>query len=240
MGETEVPEAATVLIVDDHRIVAEALTSHLRQQERLDRVEFALSLPEARVALRSFSPHVVLLDEVVGGEPGTDLIVDLALAPAPPRVVMVSAGNDSDAIIDALDAGVDAWVGKDARVEVLMAAIEEVLAGHMYLAPPSRRPVLRRLLEQRTGRRVRTFVDDLSPRELEVLRCLVAGLTRAETAGRLYLSPNTVRTHVQNLLKRADVHSTVALVAAARQAGVQPADEPEPTLRQPDRMVRST
>ncbi|MGZ4536411.1 MAG: response regulator transcription factor, partial [Nocardioidaceae bacterium] len=66
-----------------------------------------------------------------------------------------------------------------------------------------------------------SFVDDLSPRELEVLQLLVAGLSRAEVAERLVVSPNTVRTHVQNLLKAADVHSTLALVAVAREAGVE-------------------
>jgi len=62
----------------------------------------------------------------------------------------------------------------------------------------------------------------LSPRELEVLRHLVAGLSRDEIAGRMFVSPHTVRTHVQHLLRRAEVHSTVALVARAREAGVGP------------------
>jgi two-component system nitrate/nitrite response regulator NarL len=96
----------------------------------------------------------------------------------------------------------------------------------MYLYPPSVEPVIRRLLDERGANRAPTFVDDLSTRELEVLRCLIAGMTRAEVAQRLFISPNTVRTHVQHLLSRARVHSTVALVAAARSAGVGSVDDP--------------
>ena len=241
--EAPTPAADTVdvLVVDGHRIFAEALASHLGRQQGFGRVEFALSLDEARVTLRSFTPGVVLLDQDVRGKRGTDLIPDLPRTPTPPRVVMVAASTDCDTIIDALAEGVDGWVGKDSRGDQLLLAIDEVMQGHLYLHPPTRRPVVRRLLEQRTGHQAPTFVDELSPRELEVLRCLVAGLTRADTAQALFVSPNTVRTHVQNLLRRADVHSTVALVAAAREAGVQPIDGPpaaEPA-REPG-MVRMT
>ena len=233
-------EAVDVLVVDDHRIFAEALASHLGRQPGIGRVEFALSLDEARVMLRSFAPGVVLLEQTVRGKRGTDLIAELPQTPAPPRFVVVSESTDSDEIIDALAAGVDGWVGKDSDGDQLMFALDEVLRGHLYLHPPARRPVVRRLLEQRADHRPPTFVNDLSPRELEVLRCLVAGLTRDQTARTLFVSPNTVRTHVQNLLRRADVHSTVALVAAARVAGVAPLDDPAGPRRPPDRMVRLT
>jgi DNA-binding NarL/FixJ family response regulator len=68
-------------------------------------------------------------------------------------------------------------------------------------------------------------VDNLTPRELEVLRCLVSGMTRAEVAQHLFVSTNTVRTHVQSLLRRADQHSALALVAFARSLGVKGIDE---------------
>jgi len=73
-----------------------------------------------------------------------------------------------------------------------------------------------------------SLLDDVTSRELEVLRCLVAGMNRAEVASRLFLSTNTVRTHVQSLLRRADVHSTLTLAAVARDLGVTGIDEPEP------------
>ena len=98
----------------------------------------------------------------------------------------------------------------------------------MVLSPTAVEPIVVRLLdsiraETRAGRK--DFVSALSPREYEVLRCLVAGMSKKEIAQRLYLSVNTVRTHVQHLLYAADEHSTIALVAAARELNVTGIDD---------------
>jgi two-component system nitrate/nitrite response regulator NarL len=215
----------TALVVDDHRVFAEVVVARLRALPGVERVEMALSLNEARSLLPSFAPQVVLLDEDLGGERGTDLIPAIKARDPAARVVMVSGTDDASRIIAALEAGADGWVGKDARFDALVRACAAVLDGHLHLYPPVVEPVVRQLLQRRAASWAGSFVDDLSPRELEVLRCLVAGMTRAEVARRLYISPNTVRTHVQHLLGHAQVHSTVALVAAARSAGVQ-AEEP--------------
>jgi two-component system nitrate/nitrite response regulator NarL len=215
----------TVLVVDDHRVFAEVLAAQLRLEPGIERVGVALSLEEARVVLRSFTPQIVLLDYDFDGEPGTDFIPELKSRSPGSRVIMVSGMDDSLSIIESLEAGAEAWVGKDAGFATLVQASMAVLEGHLYLYPPSVKPVIRRLLDERGAKRPPTFVDEISARELDVLRCLIAGMTRAEVAQRLYISPNTVRTHVQHLLSRAQVHSTVALVAAARSAGLKSVDD---------------
>ena len=225
------PPLDRVLVVDDHRVFAEVLAEHLHRRAGVERVEVAHSLDQARVVLRRFEPQVVLLDYDMGGSTGTELLPELRTWRPPLAVVMLSAVTDPDAVIAALEAGADGWVGKDGRLDLLLGASTQVLAGDLYLSPPTLRAVLTRLLEDRAGGSARTFVDALSARELEVLRCLVAGMSRAEVAKRLFISPNTVRTHVQNLLGRADVHSTVALVAAARAAGVLPLEPERPGTR---------
>lgn len=230
-----VPEQAgssgmRLLVVDDHRIFAEVLANHLRQDSGVNEVETAFSIDEAKAVLNRFSPQVVLLDNDVHGERGTALIPELVRMHPRAHVVMLSATSDSDTIIEALEAGAEAWVGKDSGVDVLLLAAHEVMRGNVFLYPTTLKPVIRRLLDRRRGATEPTFVDQLSPRELEVLRCLVSGLTRAEVARRLFISPNTVRTHVQHLLQRAEVHSTVALVAAARGAGVDGIDHPSPGI----------
>ena len=85
--------------------------------------------------------------------------------------------------------------------------------------------VLRELTAARKHRtESERLVESLTPREREVLRCMVAGLGRKAVAERLYLSPHTVRTHMQNVLGKLGVHSTLAAVALARRAGVGPVD----------------
>lgn len=212
-----------VLVVDDHRIFGEVIAARLRSLPRIDAVDVATTVEEAMARIRVRRPDLVLLDYHLGDLIGLDLLSHLG-AHRPP-VAIISSNEDPEAVGAALQAGVAGWLVKHARVTELLTACELLLAGEMVISPRVLRPLMTRLLDPgRGGSRTGTFVDDLSPRELEVLRCLVAGLDRAQVAQRLYLSPNTVRTHVQRLFKRAGVHSSLALIAQARAAGVTPVD----------------
>jgi DNA-binding NarL/FixJ family response regulator len=215
----------SLLIVDDHRIFAEVLAMRLEQEARVADVELAHGLDEARTLAGKGSHDVVLLDYHLDGHVGTELIASLRELPKVPQVVMLSASEKTEEIIASLDGGASAWVLKGAPVGLLMRATEEVLAGRMYLHPTAVRGVVEHLLADLRNQHETTFVDDLSERQLEVLRCMVAGLDRAEIAQRLYISANTVRTHAQHLLRVADVHSTLALVARARELGVRGIDD---------------
>jgi DNA-binding CsgD family transcriptional regulator len=100
-----------------------------------------------------------------------------------------------------------------------------VLRDETHLPPALLTGVLRELTAARKHRtESERLVESLTPREREVLRCMVAGLGRKAVAERLFLSPHTVRTHMQNVLGKLGVHSTLAAVALARRAGVGPAD----------------
>lgn len=225
------PGHSRVLVVDDHRLFGEALAGRLLRLNCFDAVQVATTIEEARGWIRAWSPDLVLLDYHLGDVIGLDLLPHLGPHRAP--VAILSSNVDPDAIVAALQAGVQGWLVKHARVEELVMACEALLAGDTVISPRVLRPLLTRLLDSSAaGPRSGTFVDDLSPRELEVLRCLASGLDRAQVARHLHLSPNTVRTHVQRLFKRANVHSTLALVAKARAAGVPAVDgvvrSPEP------------
>jgi two-component system nitrate/nitrite response regulator NarL len=228
-----------VLLVDDHRVFAEVLAMRLRGERGIGEVEIAFSIGTARAMANLIHPDVVLLDYDLAGESGLDLIAQLEEQGKRPPVVMVSAGHDPRLIVEALERGAEAWVPKDAGFDVLLGAVAEVLRGHLYLPPEALRSVVERLVEQAHGPTTpeHSFVDDLSSRELEVLRCLVSGMTRVEVAQRLFISTNTVRTHVQNVLKAAELHSTLALVAAARERGVTGIDD-EPHERVVERRTR--
>jgi DNA-binding NarL/FixJ family response regulator len=225
-----------LLLVDDHRVFAEVLASHFRAEPKIDAVEVAFSLAGARAMVNTFRPDLILLDYQLADELGLELLPDLNRMESPPDVLMLSGTSETRLIVTALDAGVQGWVNKEARFETLVLAATEVLSGHMYLPPPTLKPVIRYLLAgAKVHEKEPSFLDGLSPRESEVLSCLVAGMSRAEVADRLYVSVNTVRTHVQNLLRAADQHSTLSLVALARDLGVRSIDSadagPENGLR---------
>lgn len=210
-----------VLIVDDHHVFAEVLALRLMAEGHCRSVTVASSLAEARPKLRAMGDGLVLLDYHLGEEAGLDLLDDIARLPGSPKVVILSGSRDADEIVTALQAGVDGWLVKNEGFETLVDVAADVCTGTMRLPASALRDVVHRLQRVARPQRARhTFLDDLSAREREVLECLMTGLTRDEIAERLFISRNTVRTHVQNLLKRAGVHSSVALVARAREAGL--------------------
>jgi DNA-binding NarL/FixJ family response regulator len=215
-----------VLVVDDHRVFADALALRLRSEPDIAEVEVAFSVGEGRALANRRRPDVVLLDYNLDGECGTDLIATLRALDPPARALMLSGASETSSVIASIESGAEGFVLKDADLEVLLTAVSEVLHGRLYLDPALVGPVVTKLLREARGPSTApTWVDELSPRELEVLRCLVDGMTRAEMAQRLFISTNTVRTHVQRVLAHAQVHSTPALVAVARRLGVAGVDE---------------
>jgi DNA-binding NarL/FixJ family response regulator len=139
--------------------------------------------------------------------------------------VVLAERDDPRQAASALQAGAGGWVAKDCSLSRLLQVIRGVLKDETHLPPALLTGVLRELTASRKHRtESEQLVESLTPREREVLRCMVAGLGRKAVAERLYLSPHTVRTHMQNVLGKLGVHSTLAAVALARRAGVGPAD----------------
>jgi DNA-binding NarL/FixJ family response regulator len=146
------------------------------------------------------------------------------------RTVVLAERDDPLRATTAVQAGASGWVAKDCSLARLLAVVRGVLRDETHLSPALLTGVLRELTAVRKHRtESERLVESLTPRELEVLRCMVAGLGRKAVAERLVLSPHTVRTHMQNVLGKLGVHSTLAAVALARRAGVE-AVEPGPAF----------
>ncbi|CAM5655742.1 Response regulator transcription factor OS=Streptomyces chartreusis OX=1969 GN=HUT05_28555 PE=4 SV=1 [Streptomyces chartreusis] len=237
-----------VLVVDDHRIFAESLAAALAAEPDVD-VSAAGSGPAAlrsleRAAAEGRRFDVLLVDADLGGnvpgvrpavpvqEVGEDGLVDgislvTGVRSAQPavRTVVLAEKDDPRRAALALQAGASGWVAKDCSLSRLLTVIRGVLRDETHLPPALLTGVLRELTAARKHRtESERLVESLTPREREVLRCMVAGLGRKAVAERLYLSPHTVRTHMQNVLGKLGVHSTLAAVALARRAGVGPVD----------------
>ncbi|MFF7360875.1 LuxR C-terminal-related transcriptional regulator [Streptomyces sp. NPDC008125] len=231
-----------VLVVDDHRIFAESLAAALTAEPDVD-VAAAGSGPAAlrcldRAATEGRAYDVMLVDAELGGTPaaggspqqgspvdGISLVAGVREARPGVRTVVLAERDDPRRAAAALQAGASGWVAKDCSLQRLLAVIRGVLRGETHLPPALLTGVLRELTAARKHRtESELLVESLTPREREVLRCMVAGLGRKAVAERLYLSPHTVRTHMQNVLGKLGVHSTLAAVALARRAGVGPVD----------------
>ncbi|MGW7817051.1 LuxR C-terminal-related transcriptional regulator [Streptomyces puniciscabiei] len=239
-----------VLVVDDHRIFAESLAAALAAEPDVD-VSAAGSGPAAlrcleRAAGEGRRFDVLLVDSDLGGHvPGTrpavpvpvqeggedglvdgiSLVAGVRAAQPAVRIVVLAEMDDPRRAALALQAGASGWVAKDCSLSRLLTVIRGVLRDETHLPPALLTGVLRELTAARRHRtESERLVESLTPREREVLRCMVAGLGRKAVAERLFLSPHTVRTHMQNVLGKLGVHSTLAAVALARRAGVGPAE----------------
>ncbi|MET7933853.1 response regulator transcription factor [Streptomyces sp. NPDC005322] len=156
---------------------------------------------------------------------GISLVGGVRTAQPGVRTVVLAERDDPRRAAAALQAGACGWVAKDCSLVRLLAVIRGVLRDETHLPPALLTDVLRELTAARKHRtESERLVESLTPREREVLRCMVAGLGRKAVAERLFLSPHTVRTHMQNVLGKLGVHSTLAAVALARRAGVGPVD----------------
>ena len=136
-------------------------------------------------------------------------------------VVVLSDSHDEVLLCSAIRAGVRGWVEPTASLAHLVRVLHGVARGETWFPPALMTSVLDALLDEREAREQDGgALSTLSARELEVLACLVQGLSRQEIATRLSLSPHTVRTHINNLLHKLGVHSTLAAVSIARQSGL--------------------
>ncbi|MGW1883307.1 response regulator transcription factor [Streptomyces sp. NPDC002133] len=239
-----------VLVVDDHRIFAESLAAALAAEPDVD-VAAAGSGPAAlrcleRAAADGRRFDVMLVDADLGVAPapaapvvaravpdngeggfvdGISLVAAVRSARPAVRSVVLAEKDDPRRAALALQAGASGWVAKDCSLQRLLTVIRGVLREETHLPPALLTGVLRELTAARKHRtESERLVESLTPREREVLRCMVAGLGRKAVAERLFLSPHTVRTHMQNVLGKLGVHSTLAAVALARRAGVGPAE----------------
>lgn len=214
-----------VLIVDDHALFAEALAARLGREPDLVILPIA---PDARRALALTAterPHVLVLDLTLGAENGLEVLDRVRKAHPDVWVVVLTAMSDLDAMVQAVRRGAVGWLEKTESADLVARVIRSAARRGGWIAPDVLGEVLRRLLsgdaEPTAGARL---LAGLTPREREVLQCMVDGLGRAEIAERLGLSANTVRTHTQNLLSKLDMHSALEAITLAMRAGMRPND----------------
>jgi DNA-binding NarL/FixJ family response regulator len=136
-------------------------------------------------------------------------------------VVAISDSADTSLVTSCVRAGARGWVSQATSFEHLLRVIHGVSRGETWIPPRLVSGLLDSLLSaEETRQQESEVLALLSARETEVLNCLAQGLTRQEIAQRYFLSPHTVRTHINNVLRKLDVHSTLAAVSIARRIGL--------------------
>lgn len=207
-----------VLIVDDQQLFAEALAVWLARQSGFEVVGAVHTVAAARALLAAERVDVQLVDLELGAESGIELL-DHARERYPLlRSVILSASRLPEAVVTAVRHGAVSWLSKTADGDTLLQVLRGVLRDESWIPPDLLAGLLHTLAEPASS----PVLDRLTVRERQVLQCLVDGLTRAQIAESLIMSPNTVRTHTQNMLAKLPAHSALEAVSVALRSGMRP------------------
>jgi DNA-binding NarL/FixJ family response regulator len=204
----------SVLAVDDHPVFADALQARLSSEPDLRPVDVAYNSADALLRVSRGRVDVAVLDYMLGDTTGVALTESIRGMSPRTEIVMLSAVDSIDAVVDAVAAGVRAWLPKTVDTAHLVRVVRGVHAGEMWLDPA----LLGRVIPQLRERVLSPDPDPfavLTRREREVLDSMVDGHSRAEIADLLQLSTNTVRTHTQNLMAKLGAHSSLEVVTMA-------------------------
>jgi DNA-binding NarL/FixJ family response regulator len=211
-----------VLVVDDHRLVAESLVHLLEHEPDIAVVGVVGSVREAQVVVLDCCPDIVLLDDDLPDGTGADLAVALKRDHPDVKLVMLTGDDDDSLLRTAIESGCVGLFKKTASASELVDALRSVGAGEMLFTPSSLVDLVREPDEALGG------AGGLTAREREVLGLLVEGCSNAEIAGRLAMSINTVRNHNQAILRKLGVNSRLEAVAEAVRGGLVPPPGPRP------------
>ena len=218
-----------IIIVDDQELVRAGLRPLAERDEDITVIAEAADGRAGLSHVRQLRPDVVLMDirmPVMDGIEATRaIVVDPALDGV--RVLVLTTFDEDENVYSAIRAGAAGYLLKDVSPVDLRTAIRTVAAGDALLAPSITAAVMRAVADGRTADLDAGALEGLSEREVEVLTCIGRGLTNAEIAAELFLSPATARTYVSRLLTRLDARDRSALVVLAYETGlVRPGGQP--------------
>lgn len=214
--------ATTVAIADSQAVFCESLAAYLREEAGMRVMGSCGTIGAVGDLVGATRPDVLLLDSDLLDDVGMSFVRTITSLPRAPFVILLMTKEDRDATSLAMRMGVSACVMKQTALDDLIAAICSVAAGQMWMSPALLTAMFGEYRANSNELRAREQLSRLTPRELEILGLMVAGLGRIAIAERLHVSSNTVRTHAQNLEKKLKVHSAVAAVSIALQAGLRP------------------
>lgn len=209
-----------VLLADDQVLVRDGFRALVDREPDMTVVAEAADGLEAVAAARRRRPDVVLLDIRMPNLDGLTAARRILGAPPAPKVVMLTTFDRNEWVYDALRAGASGFLLKDVRAEALVEAIRVVHAGEALLAPSVTRRLIEEFARSAPARRRSEALDLLTARELDVLRCVAAGLSNAEIAVRLFVEPSTVKTHVNRLLAKLGLRDRTQAVVYAYESGL--------------------
>ncbi|ETI69216.1 response regulator [Neobacillus vireti] len=204
-----------VLIADDHHIVRRGLVFFLRTQKGLDIIGEAANGKEAVELAKSLKPDLILMDLVMPEMDGIQATRIIKKEQPEIKIMMLTSFSDQDHVIPALEAGASGFQLKDIQPDELVASIKKIISGENQLHPTATSHLLANLSNNSKPAKL----EELTKRELDVLKEIAKGKSNKEIAAALFITEKTVKTHVSNLLAKLELadRTQAALYAVKNQ-----------------------
>jgi DNA-binding NarL/FixJ family response regulator len=207
-----------LVLIEDHQALREGLEL-LLGREGCEVVGAAGTAAEGRELVERLAPDVALVDIRLGEDSGIRLTAELVDADPERRVVLYTGSSDLDLLISGLDSGARGYALKEGTPSELTTALATVAGGGTYVDP--------RLHPALLSRRATQTQKALSKREREIMDLLAQGLTGEQVAERLFLSPETIKTHIRNAMSKLEATTRVhAIAIALREGFISPPTQP--------------
>jgi DNA-binding NarL/FixJ family response regulator len=203
-----------VLIVEDHRVVAEGMAALINHQGDMEVVGEAGSVAETFSVAAEVGPDVVLLDFRLPDGTGAEAAAAIREVRPQAKMIFLTREDTDAARFAAVQAGASAFIHKSKAASEVVAAIRDVARGQMLITPRT----IATLIAKRRG--IEQQLQSLTVREKEVLRLMADGLSSRAVAAKLGISYTTIRTHIRSLGSKLGVHSKLEAIVKARELGL--------------------
>lgn len=202
-----------VMIVDDHEMVRLGIRSYLLTEDRIELVAEASSGEEATKLAEIHQPSVILMDLLMENGTGIDATKEIMKFLPDCKIIILTSYYDDEQVFPAIEAGAHSYILKTSRAEEVVEAIYKSVRGEVVIEPKVAHKMMNRFRPQEKKPH-----DDLTEREIEVLKCIGEGMTNQEISEYLFIGVKTVKTHVSNVLGKLGVADrTQAAIYANRQ-----------------------
>jgi two-component system response regulator NreC len=206
----------SVVLVDDHAVVRSGIRLLLERQDDIEVVGEAGNAKDALFRARALKPDVILLDVVMPGESGIEVLPRLLEESPETKVLVLSMQDDPRYVREAFAAGAQGYVLKEAADDEVVSAVREIANGGRYVHPT----LGARMVAADAEERAAAEADPLSEREREVLRLLALGHTNQEMAEKLYISVRTAESHRAHIMQKLRLTTRAELVRYALSHGL--------------------
>ncbi|ABR46716.1 two component transcriptional regulator, LuxR family [Alkaliphilus metalliredigens QYMF] len=193
-----------ILIVDDHPLVRKGIASILFLEKDVHEIKEAENIEEAIDMMAKFSPEITLIDLNLGRQDGLEIVNKARAKGMATKFIVLTSSSKREDFLRAREAGVDGYILKEAFAEDILYALRIVLRGKKFIDPEV-------IQYQTSDIRENSHLDELTPRERDVLTELGKGLSNFEIGKQLFISEHTVKKHVSNILSKLELnHRTQA------------------------------